>query len=379
MKTILFFSMVIIALMWIVQRRRMRPVRVHGYIDAVVPAYNEAPCIAQSVQTLLANPYIAKVIVVNDGSTDNTQNVLDQMAAQEPRVVAIHQENTGKGGALNAGISRATAPFVFLSDADTVLPPDGDDLGYMLAEMRRGAHAVGGIPASNLNGAGLIPHIRATVKLPMIILRRTFQQIVGGAPFIISGACGLFRTKLVRKIGFSDRTKVEDLDLAWTLVGKGYRVRQCNRAIVYSQECNSLAGEWKRWRRWIVGYAVCLRLHRNLLLTRFGLLTILPMFAVVLLGVATYAILLANHILAGKAYAAPMVLAPLAWIPIVCAIALASAIHHRRPILVVLAPTAVLYVVLSYAIWTIYGIAGLITGREPARDKPARYSHALVG
>lgn len=49
----------------------------------------------------------------------------------------------------------------------------------------------------------------------------------------------MFRTDVLRKFGFSDRTKVEDLDLTWTLVANGYRIRQANRCIVYPQECNS--------------------------------------------------------------------------------------------------------------------------------------------
>lgn len=81
----------------------------------------------------------------------------------------------------------------------------------MLAEIERGADAVGGIPSTALKGAGLLPHIRATVKLPMIVMKRTLQQLLGGAPFIISGACGMFRTDVLRKFGFSDRTKVETL------------------------------------------------------------------------------------------------------------------------------------------------------------------------
>lgn len=47
----------------------------------------------------------------------------------------------------------------------------------MLAEIERGADAVGGIPSTALKGAGLLPHIRATVKLPMIVMKRTLQQL----------------------------------------------------------------------------------------------------------------------------------------------------------------------------------------------------------
>ena len=101
------------------------------------------------------------------------------------------------------GLNYATCDQVFLSDADTYVPPDQDGMGYMLAEIERGADAVGGIPSTALKGAGLLPHIRATVKLPMIVMKRTLQQLLGGAPFIISGACGMFRTDVLRKFGFA--------------------------------------------------------------------------------------------------------------------------------------------------------------------------------
>ncbi|HKC03977.1 MAG TPA: glycosyltransferase family 2 protein [Sphingomicrobium sp.] len=167
--------------------------------------------------------------------------------------------------------------------SDSDVPSRG--IGYLLAEIERGADAVGGVPSSDLSTRGLLPCIRATVKLPMIMAKRTFQQILGGAPFLVSGACGLFRTEVLRAVGLSDRTKVEDLDLTWTLVERGYRVRQCNFCIVYPQECHTLREEWLRWRRWIMGYSVCMRLHPRLLLTRFGLFSILPMFFVAVAGI----------------------------------------------------------------------------------------------
>lgn len=377
MKTILFFVTAACALAWLAWRWRLPPSRDFGSIDAIVPAYNEELCISDAVIGLLQNPYIGNVIVVNDGSTDGTAAIIDEMAAYNPRVVAVHQANTGKGGALMAGVARSNARYVFLTDADTVLPHEGHGLGYMLAEMDRGADAVGGIPASDLRGAGLLPHIRATVKLPMIVLKRTFQQVLGGAPFIVSGACGMFRTDVLRQVPFSDRTKVEDLDLSWSLIARGFKVRQCSRCVVYSQECNSLKAEWLRWRRWIIGYAVCMRLHRTLLLTRFGLFTIMPMFLTALVGVAIYGVTLTPTVAAGEWGHVPGLLFPLLWLAIVSLIGLVSAIHHRRYRLVPLAPAAILYVFLAYTIWLVHGLKGLLTGREPLRDKPTRYSHVV--
>ena len=198
-----------------------------GSIDAIVPAFNEEACIVGTVRMLLSNRFIGTVIVVNDGSSDDTGRLLDLLAVTERRVFAVHQSNTGKGGAIMNGLAHVSSNYVFLTDADTLIPTNSDGLGYLIAELEQGADAVGGIPASNLTGAGLLPHIRATVKIPMIALKRLFQQLAGGAPFLISGACGLFRTEVLRAVPFSDRTKVEDLDMTWTLVKAGYKVRQC--------------------------------------------------------------------------------------------------------------------------------------------------------
>ena len=377
MKTAFFLVVAAVAIVWLLKRWRRPPSQLFRSVDAIVAAFNEELCIVESVEGLLKNPYLNQVIVVNDGSSDNTATILNRLATKHKRLVVVHQQNTGKGGALMAGLARARARYVFLTDADTLLPPDDEGLGYMIAEMQRGADAVGGVPSSNLAGAGVLPHIRATVKLPMIVLKRMFQQIVGGAPFLISGACGMFRTEVLRKVPFSDRTKVEDLDLTWSLVSKGYRVRQTSRCIVYAQECNSLRSEWLRWRRWIVGYAVCMRLHHRLLLTRFGLFSIMPMFLVVVAGVASLLTGLVPSLLHGELLGTLLRLFPLLWLAVVCSISLVSAIHHRRIWLVALAPAAVFYVFLSYTIWLVHGVRGFLTGAEPPRDKPKRYAHVV--
>jgi cellulose synthase/poly-beta-1,6-N-acetylglucosamine synthase-like glycosyltransferase len=379
MKTVLFFVMGFSALIYMIQRLLRVPAsRRFQSIDAIVPAYNEEPCLEQALINLLRNPYIRRVICVNDGSSDGTARIIDGLAARTRRLIAVHQANTGKGGAVMHGLLFATAPYVFLTDADTHVPPRSDGLGYLLAEIERGADAVGGVPSSNLSSNGLLPCIRATVKLPMIIAKRTFQQILGGAPFLISGACGLFRAEVLREVGLSDRTKVEDLDLTWTLVERGYKVRQCNFCVVYPQEVTSLRDEWRRWRRWIMGYSVCMRLHSRLLFTRFGLFSVLPMFFVVVVGIALSAIAWTHSMQHAGPSAAPLLLFPLSWMFLVACLGVISAVHHRRYRLIFMAPLSVVYLLLAYAVWIVHGLKSLVTGRELSRDKPTRYANVVA-
>jgi cellulose synthase/poly-beta-1,6-N-acetylglucosamine synthase-like glycosyltransferase len=378
MKTVLFFVMVAMTLVYLIARLRIRPSQVLGSIDVIVPAFNEAPIIAQSLVNLLRNPYVQRVICVDDGSTDRTADVVAELAGQSTRLQLVRKENGGKGSAIMRGLEFVTADQVFLTDADTFVPFRSRSLGYMLAEIERGADAVGGVPSTDLRGGGLLAYTRASVKLPMIIVKRTFQQIFGGAPFIISGACGMFRTEVLREVGLSDRTNVEDLDLSWSLVARGYKLRQVNRAVVYPQECKSLREEWRRWRRWIMGYAVCMRIHRRLLLTRFGIFSILPMFLVVLLGVGMYGYTWSKAILGGNAHLLPSLLFPLLWLICVFILGGISAFHHNKLRLMLMAPLALLYVILAYAVWLVHGFYSLITGREFGRDKPTRYARVVA-
>jgi len=185
--------------LWMFVRRQ--PSKKMASVDAVVPAYNEAPCIENTLSSLLSNKYIRQVICVNDGSTDETAKILDAMllcGKWGNRLKIIHQKNTGKGGALMNGIRQASGDVVFLTDADTLIVND-DSLGYLLAEIEAGADAVGGVCDVNLHKAGLLAHIRAALKAPMIVFKRGFQQLIGGAPFIISGGCGMFKTSIFRK------------------------------------------------------------------------------------------------------------------------------------------------------------------------------------
>lgn len=356
---------------------RATPSYNYELIDAIVPAYNEEICITRTIEDLLWNAYINRVIAVNDGSSDGTAAVLDELAKKHKYLTVVHQANTGKGGALMNGLNYVEAPYVLLTDADTEIPSRGHGLGHLLREIERGADAAGGIPASSLAGAGFLPHLRATMKLPVIALQRSIQQIMGGAPFLISGACGLFKTEVLRANPFTDRTKVEDLDMTWTLVSRGYKVRQSTRCIVYSQECNSLKSEWLRWRRWIVGYAVCMRLHPRLLLTRYGVFTILPMILLVFFGIGFFTTLIGVTVSDGHAGKVPGMMFPAVWFIVSFLTGTISAIHHRNLKLIPLAPLAVFHMLMAYAIWLIYGLAGLATGREPERDKPERYANVV--
>ena len=98
-------------------------------IDIVVPAYNEAaslPVLVRRVLTAMRPlPYRVRILIVNDGSDDESVIVLAALSAEDPRIGVIHlSRNFGHQAALTAGLDAADADAVIMLDADLQKPPE---------------------------------------------------------------------------------------------------------------------------------------------------------------------------------------------------------------------------------------------------------------
>jgi glycosyltransferase involved in cell wall biosynthesis len=94
-------------------------------LSVIMPLYNERRFVAESVERVLASPFDKEIIIVDDASTDGSREIVQALAREHPSIrVLVHEENRGKGAALQTGIAYATGDIVVIQDADLEYHPE---------------------------------------------------------------------------------------------------------------------------------------------------------------------------------------------------------------------------------------------------------------
>ena len=280
-------------------------------VSVLAPAYNESITIAESVHSLLKLNYSTmEVIVINDGSKDNTLEVLRQQfylrktrrmyVGQLPTrhvrgiytsqkteyksLVVVDKENGGKADALNAGINVSRYPLFCAIDADSILEDDALLKATKPFMEDDTTIAVGGI-VRIANGCtvqrGRVTNVALSKKfLPVIQVVEYFRAFLTGrmawsaanALLIISGAFGIFKRSVVLEVGgYKHDTVGEDMELVIRLhrlmleSKRPYRIVFVPDPVCWTEAPETLSILQKQRNRWHRGLLDTLLIHRSIL------------------------------------------------------------------------------------------------------------------
>jgi cellulose synthase/poly-beta-1,6-N-acetylglucosamine synthase-like glycosyltransferase/spore germination protein YaaH/peptidoglycan/xylan/chitin deacetylase (PgdA/CDA1 family) len=222
-------------------------------VAVVVPAYNEEKVIVQTITSLLASdhPPVFEIVVVDDGSTDDTYVRVRDVFSNEPRVRLYTKPNGGKPTALNFGVSCTDAEIVVALDADTIFARDTiSKLVRHFADPKIGAVAGNAKVGNRIN---LLTRWQALEYVTSQNLdRRAFETL--NCITVVPGAVGAWRRELlIRAGGFTHFTLAEDADLTMTIRRMGYSIAYDDQAIALTEAPDTVRAFIRQRYRWMYG------------------------------------------------------------------------------------------------------------------------------
>ncbi|RZG77212.1 poly-beta-1,6-N-acetyl-D-glucosamine synthase [Acinetobacter sp. WCHAc060025] len=243
------------------------PLKEYPLVAVLVPCFNEQDNAHETISHALKLDYPNfEVIAINDGSSDNTKEILNELALQYDKLRVVHlAENQGKAMALQAGSLLTDAEYLIGIDGDALLDPHAAQ--WMIR------HFIDHPTVAAVTGN---PRIRTRSTLLGRIQVGEFSSIVGmikraqstfGRLFTVSGVITAFRKSAVHEVGYwSPNMLTEDIDVTWKLHRAGWEVRFEPNALVWILMPETFNGLWKQRLRWAMGGAQVLLKNIDVLL-----------------------------------------------------------------------------------------------------------------
>jgi cellulose synthase/poly-beta-1,6-N-acetylglucosamine synthase-like glycosyltransferase len=241
--------------------------------------YNEEKVIVQTIQNLLAVEYNKfSIIVVDDGSTDDSYALVDTLYSGHPKVKLLRQINAGKSAALNKGVKASSSDIIVTIDADTWVRSDA--IGKIVAyfDDKDVAAVAGHIKVGNR--VNLLTEMQYFEYIAIWDNDRAMFDAVNGI-LVIPGALSAFRRAAVEAVGgFKSEMIAEDTELTLRLLRHNYVLRNARDAVAFTEAPDNLKMFFRQRIRWTVGLMQGLLQHNRTLFShvnRYLPYLVLPM------------------------------------------------------------------------------------------------------
>jgi poly-beta-1,6-N-acetyl-D-glucosamine synthase len=266
-----YFAILILAYLYLNQYTFKPTKEFFPFVSIIVPVFNEEKVVADSIKSLLDLNYSNyEIIIVNDGSTDKTREVAEQLVGYQKgrysdiKISLIDKPNGGKSKALNAGIRFSKAEFVLCMDGDSQLSPDSLKLAVRhFIDPEIGAVA-GNVKV--INRGKFFTDLQALEYIEGLNMARSAQSFVSLVN-IIPGPIGLFRKKAIEGAGYySSDTFAEDADLTLKMLAAGWKIYYEPNSVSFTEAPVKLHQLMKQRYRWTRGILQSIRKHKKLML-----------------------------------------------------------------------------------------------------------------
>ncbi|MBF7023030.1 poly-beta-1,6 N-acetyl-D-glucosamine synthase IcaA [Staphylococcus kloosii] len=222
-------------------------------ISFLIACYNEGETIKNTLHNVLSLKYKNKeIIVINDGSSDNTADIIREMLKDHDFKFVDLLNNRGKANALNAGVTHAKYDYVMCLDADAIV--DQDAPYWMIHNFKNNPNlgAVTGNPRIR-NKSSILGKIQ-TIEYASIIGCIKRSQSLCGAINTVSGVFTLFNKRALEKVGYWDTDMItEDIAVSWKLHLHNFQIKYEPNAFCWMLVPEMLGSLWKQRVRWAQG------------------------------------------------------------------------------------------------------------------------------
>ncbi|MFT4261684.1 MAG: glycosyltransferase [Candidatus Woesearchaeota archaeon] len=222
-------------------------------VTVIVPAYNEEKTLKKTIDSLLNLDYPKdklKIVIIDDGSTDNTKKVGKEYAKQK-NIEFYSKPNGGKHTALNFALERCNTDLVGALDADSFV--DHKALKRIVSFFSN-KKVMAVTPSMKIhNPKTVLQHIQRIEFLIGIFLRKIFAFL--DSIHVTPGPFTIYRTDFFKKYGFYKKAyQTEDIEIALRIQSKNYRIENCIDAYVYTHGPSKFVPLKKQRIRWYRGF-----------------------------------------------------------------------------------------------------------------------------
>lgn len=249
-------------------------------VSIIIPCYNEEKVVNRTIKSLLNSTYPnLEIVAVDDGSPDNSYQVMKNMYGDNSQVKIFTKANGGKGEALNYGISKSAGEYLIFMDADTLFLPDAVELLMNHFDDPKVMGVAGNVQAGNdyftLKGSN--PKIQFWSTFNLLTIFQRIEYIISNnfakrgfaifnCTYIVPGAIGAYKKSIVQEIGgLEPDTLAEDMELSIKILEKGYKINFEKDAYCVTEVPEELNQLWKQRFRWSFGGLQVLFKHKHLI------------------------------------------------------------------------------------------------------------------